>query len=558
MSRPGPVTVTAVRTSANVTVRKQPVTVTHKILGNPASASSFTSSSSSSSTSSTSTPPCSSPSFVHSRVTLYHASKIDLRYCRSLHSCGACRLGHTPALPCGAVHYGMCAPVPPLPARQKQQQQRVTLRRSISSPGPSSPTGGVRSHPPAPTARHAAGSHGAASPISPTSARYSSSVHLNTSPGTNTTPRGLVGTAATVTTSTSASTHPQHPESGPPPPPPRRSLSAPASRSLTILREGHELAGAPYAASSGGFLVPTSPMSPGGGGGQFQYQPSSSQQHPGLLRLHPQGRQQLVINSQNLRGLAAMGDVYPPTIVDTPRLGVGGAGSGGGVAITIQQHGGRTNITSSGMGGASPDIKIEGDGHEIVIQGGGRQNIRVSQPWSVGGRQGPIIRIQGQGHQGHVQYRPGVGVVVTSPPESPSPGTVTSPTPYIVTSPPPTPPNAHPQPALFEYPDTPLPPSSKASRRLQEFLLLPQQQSFPPAPKSFSSTTQIVPKKPTARVTPSPFPAQTPAPQAPSLSPAPHRHCPSPAKLHPYARASGRGLSPSPCLHLFPGSPAQL
>ncbi|KAK3749330.1 hypothetical protein RRG08_056210 [Elysia crispata] len=469
MSRSGPVTVTAVRTSGNITVRQHPIIT--KVVG-PASPPPASSSSS----------PC--PSFVHSRVTMYHASKIDLRYCRSLHSCGACRLGHADAFPCGAVHYGICAPVTPAPA--KQQQQQVVLRRTVSSP--SAPTGSM-SQPPSPTSRYLGDRAASASPAL---TRYSSSVHYNTSPTpTANTPRGRHS--------------PQHVESGPPSP--RRSLSAPPSRSLTILREGHELAGSPYdtrgaatAAASGGFLVPTSPMSPSGGGGQFHFPHQG--QHPGLLRLHPQGRQQLVINSQNLRGLAAMGDVYPANIIDTGRGG-GAVTGGGGVAITIQQHGGRTNITSSGLGGTSPDIKIEGEGHEIVIQGGGRQNIRVSQPWS-GGRSGPVIRIQGQGQQGHVQYRPGVGVVVASPPDSPSLGTVTSPTPYIVTSPPPTPPTTYPQPALFEYPDTPLPP----------------QQSFPPAPKSFSSTTQIVPKKPTARVAPAPSVSSSTSPQITSQTPA--------------------------------------
>ncbi|GFO48816.1 hypothetical protein PoB_007532100 [Plakobranchus ocellatus] len=456
MNRSGIVSVTASRSSGNLAVRK-PLLVP---VSGPLT-------------------PSSCPSFVHSKVTLYHASKIDLRYCRSLHSCGACNLGRTADYPCGAVHYGICAAVKPAPTTPSKRQ--LVLRRAKPGTGASSSPGTTRPHakasqPPSPTSPYSpSGVSGNASQGPP---RFSSSLHYNT----NSTTGGGSSTYAEAGSQ-----------------PSRRAGAAPLSRSLTILREGHELAGTQYdtrgAAAAAGYLVPTSPLSPlspGGGHGHHQ-------QHPGLLRLHPHGRQQLVINSHNLRDLAAMGDVYPANVIDHSRAGDSNRG-GGGVAITIQQHGGRTNITSSGLGapGVGPDIKIEGEGHEIVIQGagGGRQNIRVSQPWS-GGRSGPVIRIQGQGHQGHVHYRPGIGVVVASPPESPSSLSATSPTPYIVTSPPPTPPPPQ-TPSPFDYPDATPP------------------QNFPPSPKSFSSSTQIVPRKPTARVAPAP--SSSPSPSTPPSS----------------------------------------
>lgn len=49
--------------------------------------------------------------YVHTRITLYHACKIDLRYCKAVHSCITCKLLHQVGLPCAAIHYGICSAV---------------------------------------------------------------------------------------------------------------------------------------------------------------------------------------------------------------------------------------------------------------------------------------------------------------------------------------------------------------------------------------------------------------------------------------------------------------
>ncbi|KAK7499278.1 hypothetical protein BaRGS_00009538 [Batillaria attramentaria] len=49
--------------------------------------------------------------YLHTRITLYHACKIDLRYCKALHSCITCKLLHQVGLPCAAIHYGICTAV---------------------------------------------------------------------------------------------------------------------------------------------------------------------------------------------------------------------------------------------------------------------------------------------------------------------------------------------------------------------------------------------------------------------------------------------------------------
>ena len=51
--------------------------------------------------------------YVHSKVTLYYNSRIELKWRRSLHYCQTCENGDEKGLkvPCGSIHYGMCLPV---------------------------------------------------------------------------------------------------------------------------------------------------------------------------------------------------------------------------------------------------------------------------------------------------------------------------------------------------------------------------------------------------------------------------------------------------------------
>lgn len=61
--------------------------------------------------------------YVHSRITCYYASVVDLRWCRAIHSCNECavqqQLARKQSPPpegtvkklCGAVHYGICSAV---------------------------------------------------------------------------------------------------------------------------------------------------------------------------------------------------------------------------------------------------------------------------------------------------------------------------------------------------------------------------------------------------------------------------------------------------------------
>ncbi|XP_041354697.1 serine/threonine-protein phosphatase 2A regulatory subunit B'' subunit beta-like isoform X2 [Gigantopelta aegis] len=48
---------------------------------------------------------------VHSRVTLYYSSKIDLRWRRSLHHCQSCKILGCYGVKCGAIHYGICSAI---------------------------------------------------------------------------------------------------------------------------------------------------------------------------------------------------------------------------------------------------------------------------------------------------------------------------------------------------------------------------------------------------------------------------------------------------------------
>ena len=51
--------------------------------------------------------------YVHSKVTLYYNSRIELKWRRSLHYCQTCEYGDEKGskVPCGSIHYGMCLPV---------------------------------------------------------------------------------------------------------------------------------------------------------------------------------------------------------------------------------------------------------------------------------------------------------------------------------------------------------------------------------------------------------------------------------------------------------------
>ncbi|CAL1545343.1 unnamed protein product, partial [Lymnaea stagnalis] len=146
----------------------------------------------------------------------------------------------------------------------------------------------------------------------------------------------------------------------------------------------------------------------------------------------------------------------------------------------------QTNITSSG----NTDIKIQGQGHEILIQGNGGQNIRVQPALNVTGRPGHVIRIQGQGHPGNAPYP--VQMTTRSAMSPPSPLDLTDSVPPF------------------------------------------------PMPKSYSSL-KIAPQKPTARVAPAPVPAPTLVPSSTYL--------PTPVTIptSPPLLISPPPLSPTPC-----------
>lgn len=77
--------------------------------------------------------------YVCSKVTLYYNSRIELKWRRALHHCQSCDfgVGKEQAVPCGAIHYGMCLPVidkysVPHRTRQLAKQPAVC---SVVSPG---------------------------------------------------------------------------------------------------------------------------------------------------------------------------------------------------------------------------------------------------------------------------------------------------------------------------------------------------------------------------------------------------------------------------------------
>lgn len=51
--------------------------------------------------------------YVHSKVTLYYSSRVELKWRRALHHCQSCDFGGAKGenSPCGAIHYGQCTPV---------------------------------------------------------------------------------------------------------------------------------------------------------------------------------------------------------------------------------------------------------------------------------------------------------------------------------------------------------------------------------------------------------------------------------------------------------------
>ena len=69
--------------------------------------------------------------YVHTRITVYHPCKIDLRHSKALHSCVTCRLLQLD-LPCSAIHYGMChaVSVPPSPASSSPSPQSTLPQTS--------------------------------------------------------------------------------------------------------------------------------------------------------------------------------------------------------------------------------------------------------------------------------------------------------------------------------------------------------------------------------------------------------------------------------------------
>lgn len=239
------------------------------------------------------------PSYVHSRITVYHASKIDLRYCRSLHSCGSCEMGQLKD-PCGAIHFGVCSAVvmPPSKLRKRSGPSWLT---AVSRPVPGFTRDG--------------------------GAVYYRSANLVNQARPN----------------------------------------SPKTRSLAILREGHELAGTPLDNRAAVFQT-------------------------GVFRLHPQRQGSL----SAAHTAANSGNVSPHVgsnvVIST------GRGQGGGMAIRLSP--GQTNIISDG----NTNIEIQGQGRAIHIQSSGGQNVRFRSMVGPGGQSGHVINIQGNRNQGLVNY----------------------------------------------------------------------------------------------------------------------------------------------------------
>ena len=69
--------------------------------------------------------------YVHSKVTLYYNSRIELKWRRSLHYCQSCDNGDEKGLnvPCGSIHYGMCLPVSAEVAQRLSPKEPVVNKK---------------------------------------------------------------------------------------------------------------------------------------------------------------------------------------------------------------------------------------------------------------------------------------------------------------------------------------------------------------------------------------------------------------------------------------------
>ena len=84
---------------------------------------------------------------VHSRLTLYYSSIVDLRWRRAIHSCHACNFisqdnqidhhgnspgihGNNKRLPCGAIHYGHCTAVVHVSAKTLDGSKTAIITRN--------------------------------------------------------------------------------------------------------------------------------------------------------------------------------------------------------------------------------------------------------------------------------------------------------------------------------------------------------------------------------------------------------------------------------------------
>ncbi|KAK6167173.1 hypothetical protein SNE40_021268 [Patella caerulea] len=83
--------------------------------------------------------------YVHSRVTLYHTCKIDIRWKRSIHNCVLCdsmqfkKIGAE----CNCVHYGICSAVSlPIPLPGATRKKKIQVRKiPVNVPARKAPVG---------------------------------------------------------------------------------------------------------------------------------------------------------------------------------------------------------------------------------------------------------------------------------------------------------------------------------------------------------------------------------------------------------------------------------
>ncbi|XP_053403494.1 serine/threonine-protein phosphatase 2A regulatory subunit B'' subunit beta-like isoform X1 [Mercenaria mercenaria] len=96
--------------------------------------------------------------YVHSKVTLYYSSRIELKWRRALHHCQTCDFGDVSVngvmSPCGAIHRGVCTPVT---VEQLMLPQRHSRPAAHSSRHHHTKTGS--SHIGLPTGKHHSTSH---------------------------------------------------------------------------------------------------------------------------------------------------------------------------------------------------------------------------------------------------------------------------------------------------------------------------------------------------------------------------------------------------------------